>query len=65
VLYSKVVEAYEKIEVTTKRLEMTDLLLHLFKETPKDEIDRLVHLTQGRVHPDYMGIELGLAEKLV
>jgi len=65
VLYSKVVEAYEKIEAATKRLEMTELLVHLFKETPKDEIDRLVYLTQGKVHPDYMGIELGLAEKLV
>ena len=64
-LYSKVVEAYEKIEATTKRLEMTDLLIQLFKQTPKDEIDRLVYLTQGKVHPDYMGIELGLAEKLV
>ncbi len=64
-LYTKVVEAYEKIEATTKRLEMTDLLTQLFKQTPKDEIDRLVYLTQGKVHPDYMGIELGLAEKLV
>ena len=64
-LYSKVVEAYEKIEATTKRLGMTELLVQLFKETPKDEIDRLVYLTQGKVHPDYMGIELGLAEKLV
>ena len=64
-LYSKVVEAYEKIEATTKRLEMTDLLLQLFQQTPKDEIDRLVYLTQGKVHPDYLGIELGLAEKLV
>src|SRR2546427_469193 len=44
---------------------MTELLAQLFKQTPKDEIDRLVYLTQGKVHPDYMGIELGLAEKLV
>ena len=64
-LYSKVVDAYEKIEATTKRLGMTELLVQLVKETPKDEIDRLVYLTQGKVHPDYMGIELGLAEKLV
>ncbi len=64
-LYSRVVEAYEKIEATTKRLEMTDLLIQLFKETPKDEIDRLVYPTQGKIHPDYVGIELGLAEKLV
>src|SRR2546427_6776921 len=44
---------------------MRELLVQLFKQTRKDEIDRLVYLTQGKVHPDYMGIELGLAEKLV
>src|SRR5437867_1347384 len=43
---------------------MTDLLVQLLKETPKEEIDRLVYLTSGKVHPDYMGIELGLAETL-
>ena len=64
-LFATVVDAYEKIEATTKRLEMTDHLVSLFRETPKDEIDKLVYLTQGKVHPDYMGIELGLAEKLV
>jgi len=64
-LFATVVDAYEKIEATTKRLEMTDHLVSLFRETPKDEIDTLVYLTQGKVHPDYMGIELGLAEKLV
>lgn len=44
---------------------MTDLLVELLRATPKEEIDRVVYLTQGRVFPDYMGIELGLAEKLV
>src|SRR5438093_4855800 len=43
---------------------MTDLLVQLFKETSKKEIDRLVYLTRGKVHPDYTGIVLGLAEKL-
>jgi DNA ligase-1 len=65
VLYSRAVEYYERIASTTKRLEMTDLLVRLFKETPPEEIDRLVHLTQGKVAPDYMGVEFGLAEKLV
>ena len=64
-LFGTAVTFYEKIESTTKRLEMTDLLTQLFKETPAAELDRLVYLTQGKVHPDYMGIELGLAEKLV
>src|SRR3989442_5308653 len=44
---------------------MTDLRVQLFRETPKEDLGRLVYLTQGKVHPDYMGIELGLAEKLV
>ena len=63
--FARVVESYERIEGTTKRLEMTDLLVDLFRATPKEELDRIVYLTQGRVFPDYAGIELGLAEKLV
>ena len=62
--FSRVVESYERIEKTTKRLEMTDLLVDLFRATPKEEVDRVVYLTQGRVFPEYLGIELGLAEKL-
>jgi len=64
VKFSRVVESYERIEKTTKRLEMTDLLVDLFRATPKEEVDRVVYLTQGRVFPEYLGIELGLAEKL-
>ena len=62
--YADLVDAYEKLEATTKRLEMTDLLVALFRQVPKDELERVVYLTQGRVFPDYAGIELGLAEKL-
>jgi DNA ligase-1 len=62
--YSLVTEAYEKIESTTKRLEMTDYLVDFFKRTPKDIIDKVVYLTQGKLYPDFMGIELGVAEKL-
>ncbi|MEM3393975.1 MAG: ATP-dependent DNA ligase, partial [Candidatus Methanomethylicia archaeon] len=63
-LYSEIVDIYEKIEATTKRLEMTDLLVNLLKKTPKEVIDKVVYLTQGKLYPDYYGIELGLAEKL-
>ncbi len=63
--FTRVVDAYEKIEATTKRLEMTDLLVGLLRETPKEDLDKVVYLTQGRIHPDYEGIELGLAEKMV
>ncbi len=62
--FAQLVDAYERIETTTKRLEITDYLVGLFREVPEMEIDRVVYLTQGRVFPEYAGIELGLAEKL-
>jgi DNA ligase-1 len=62
--YSTLAEAYEKIEATTKRLEMTDLLVGLLKSTPKDLIDKVAYLTQGKIYPDFTGIEIGVAEKL-
>src|SRR5438093_7262766 len=63
--FARVVDAYEKIEATTKRLEMTELLVGLLRETPTEDLDKVVYLTQGRIHPDYEGIELGRAEKIV
>ncbi len=62
--YATLVEAYERIEATPKRLEMTDLLSKLFVKTPSKIIDKVVYLTQGKLYPDFRGIELGIAEKL-
>jgi DNA ligase-1 len=62
--YEVIAEAYEKIEATTKRLEMTDVLVGLLKCTSKDVIDKVVYLTQGKVYPDFVGLEIGVAEKL-
>jgi len=62
--YSRIADAYEKIEATTKRLEMTDYLVELLKETPKNLIEKIVYLTQGKLYPDFVGIEIGIAEKL-
>lgn len=63
--YSIVTDAYEKIEATTKRLEMTDYLVDLIKKTPKNFIDKIAFLTQGKLCPDFLGIEIGMAEKMV
>lgn len=62
--YDVIADAYEKIEATTKRLEMTDLLVELLKSTPKEVIDKVAYLTQGRIYPDFAGIEIGVAERL-
>jgi DNA ligase-1 len=62
--YNLIAETYEKIEATTKRLEMTDLLVALLKKTPQEVIDKVAYLTQGRIYPDFVGIEIGVAERL-
>jgi len=62
--YSLITDSYQKIESTTKRLEMTDHLVELLKRTPKDVIAKVVYLTQGKLYPDFVGVEMGVAEKL-
>jgi DNA ligase-1 len=62
--YAEIAAAYEKIEATTKRLEMTDLLVELLKVTPATLIDKVAYLTQGKLYPDFEGVEIGVAEKL-
>jgi DNA ligase 1 len=62
--YVVIADAYEKIEATAKRLEMTDLLVELLKKTPKTVMAKVVYLTQGKLYPDFEGIEIGVAEKL-
>jgi len=65
-LFDTLVDTYQKLESTTKRLEMTDILSDLFKEATSDEIDKIIYLTQGKIHPDWKGEpELGMAEKMV
>ena len=62
--YSRIAEAYEKIEATTKRLEMTKYLVEILKDTPTNLIDKVVYLTQGKLCPDFVGVEIGIAEKM-
>ena len=62
--FSILAEAFEKMENTTKRLELTEHLVDLFHATPQDTISKIVYLIQGKIRPDYEGVELGIAEKL-
>ena len=62
--FSIIAKTLENMEGTTKRLELTDFLVGLFKETPQDLLPKIVYLIQGKIRPDFEGIELGMAEKL-
>jgi len=62
--YSIIADTFEMMEKTTKRLELTDYLVKLLKSTDFELIDKVVYLMQGKLYPDYVGVELGVADKL-
>ena len=62
--FSIVAEIFEKMENTTKRSELTNILVELLKKTPKKIIPNAVYLLQGIIRPNFEGVELGIAEKL-
>ena len=55
----------DQMEQTTSRLELTNHLVTFFKNTPPDLIDKIIYLIQGKIRPDYEGIEMGIAEKTI
>ena len=63
-LFSKVVEYFERMSITSKRLELSDIYRDLIIES-KEEYAMVLYLSKGMVAPDYEGIEIGLAEKTI
>lgn len=63
--FHKLVEYFERLEATTKRLEMFDILSELFKESNADDIDKIIYLSQGQLLPPFHGLEMGMSEKLL
>lgn len=63
--FSKLSQYFEKLEATSKRLELVDILSKLFKEAKSGEIGEICYLIQGRVAPFYEPVEIGMAEKMV
>jgi DNA ligase-1 len=53
------------MEQTSSRILLTEYLVALLKKTPADIIDKVTYLIQGKLYPDYDGIEMGIAEKMV
>ncbi len=64
-LFAKLSQYFEKLEATSSRLSLIDILADLFKHSSKEEIDKIVYLTQGRIAPFFEPIEIGMADKTV
>ena len=62
--FSIIAEMFEKMEKTSSRIELTNILVELLKKTPEKIIPNVVYLLQGIIRPNFEGVELGVAEKL-
>lgn len=61
--FLNLVHYFEKLEATSKRLEMFSILSDLFRQATAEEIDKIIYLTQGDLLPPFHGINLGMSEK--
>lgn len=64
-LFSELSSYFEKLEKTSSRLALIDILADLFKHSEASEIEKIVYLTQGRIAPFFEATEIGMAEKQV
>ena len=62
--FSVIAKTFERMEKTKKRLELTDILVELFKNIPQEIVSNVVYLLQGIIRPQFEGVELGIAERL-
>ncbi|MBI5379401.1 MAG: ATP-dependent DNA ligase [Nitrospirae bacterium] len=59
------VHDFERLEATSKRLEMFEILADLFRRSAPGEITRIIYLVQGQLLPPFQGLEIGMSEKLL
>lgn len=63
--FSEFAQYLDKLEKTPSRLEITSILTDLFKKTDSGEIQKTVYMSLGILAPNYEGVLLNLAEKMV
>ncbi len=64
-IFEELTEYFERLEKTSSRLSLIDILAELFSKVDKKEVAKVSYLIQGRVAPFYEPIEIGMAEKSV
>ena len=56
---------FDRVESTGGRLEMAAILAELFRTVKPTELQAVINLSSGRLHPEYDSREFGIADKLV
>lgn len=63
--FSELADSFEKLETTSSRIELTQILSSFLKKVSNSEIDKVSYLLQGRVVPFFDPTEIGMADKMV
>lgn len=63
--YSNLVEVYEKLDSTTKRLSYTDIISEFLKEVSIEDLGSVILLLEGRIFPRHDEREIGIASKIM
>lgn len=63
--FAKLAEYFERIEGTSSRNEMMEILADLLHEAESREVAEIVYLALGRLRPKFDNLEFNLAEKMV
>ena len=64
-LFEELCDYLLKLEKTSKRLEMIDILSEVFSKTKSDEINYTVNFIQEQLLPPFYDIQLGIADRMV
>ena len=63
--YQELVNVYEALGATTKRLEKTDILADFFKRVEEEDLEKITLMALGSVFPSWSEEEQGIGDKLV
>ncbi len=63
--YKQLVETYEKLEATSKRLEKINIITQLLKKTNLDDLQIVALLLQGKIFPGWDESKIGVASRLI
>ncbi len=59
--FAEIAEFFERMEVTSKRLELTEILVEILKNTPINVISKVTYLIRGKLRHNFEGFELVIA----
>ena len=62
--YSTLVQFYQRLESTPKKLEKRDILAELYRQCSEEELPKVVLLSMGTVFPSG-ALELGIAGEMM